>query len=62
MFLSPEEVSELTGRKRVSDQLTALKMMRVPHLINAIGRPIIVRDNLMGKTAAKPIEKWKPNP
>jgi hypothetical protein len=60
MFLAPDEVAELTGRKRQQDQIDALRMMRVPHLINAVGRPIIVRENLMGKSVATPSPKWQP--
>jgi hypothetical protein len=61
MFLSQEELVELTGKKRSRDQIDALKYMRVPHFVNTIGKPVVVRDNLlagMSHTEAK--AKWQP--
>lgn len=42
-FLSPEELEVLTGRKSKKHQISALRMMRVPFWVNAIGCPVVSR-------------------
>lgn len=42
-WLSPEEVEELTDRKRWSAQCRALAAMGVPFRPNAVGRPLVER-------------------
>lgn len=41
MFLTPDEVRELTGRARAQAQISALKRMRIRHRVNEIGRPVV---------------------
>ena len=41
LFLTPEEVALLTGRKFKSKQIEALRQMFIPFRINANGRPIV---------------------
>lgn len=43
MFLTADEVAELTGRKRTADQLKWLLLRGWLHEVNAAGRPIILR-------------------
>lgn len=62
-FLEQSEIFELTGRKLKSLQVQALRQMGVPFFINAIGRPVVTRTAIEGKTAqAAPLEKgaWVP--
>jgi len=42
-FLSPEELEALTGRRSKKRQIDALRMMRVPFWVNAIGCPVVSR-------------------
>lgn len=49
LFLSDEEMATLTGRKTKSAQIRALRMMGVPHQINAAGRAVVVTANLIGQ-------------
>lgn len=48
MFLTQEEVSELTGRKVKSKQISALAKMGIPYFVNAAGRPIVSRAVIEG--------------
>lgn len=69
LFLTPDEVRELTGIKRgkgtqsrESLQANALRRMRIPFHVNAIGRPIVARAMIEGvanKQEAKAPE-WEP--
>lgn len=65
MFLTQEEVAELTGirtgrkgKTREQLQIAQLNAMRIPHYVNAIDRPIVVRALLEG--TAKAADKPKP--
>lgn len=70
MFLTQEEVAELTGirtgrkgKTREQLQIAQLNAMRIPHYVNAIDRPIVVRALLEGgrKAAEKPEPPpWEP--
>jgi hypothetical protein len=70
MFLTPDEVAELTGvrigrngKTREQLQIAQLKAMRIPHYVNAIDRPIVVRALLEGGSASppKPLSPgWEP--
>jgi hypothetical protein len=42
-WLTPEEVCELTARKRWQAQCRALTAMAVPYKPNAVGRPLVER-------------------
>lgn len=70
MFLTPDEVAELTGvrigrkgKTREQLQIAQLKAMRIPHYVNAIDRPIVVRALLEGGSASlakPPAPGWEP--
>lgn len=67
MFLQPTELAELTGIKngkkgkpREACQIEALKKMKVPHFVNAIGRPIVSRAVIECVGMAVKYETWKP--
>lgn len=41
--LSSEELVEITGRKQRRKQVEQLVRMRIPYELNAIGKPIVLR-------------------
>jgi hypothetical protein len=41
MFLTPDELAELTGRKIKSKQIEALRRMGLPFHVNATGKPVV---------------------
>lgn len=51
IFLTAEEMAELTGYKRHSKQIEALRQMGIPCRINARGRPIVTRSVIEGAAA-----------
>ncbi|NMG70329.1 DUF4224 domain-containing protein [Parazoarcus communis] len=62
LFLDDEELVRLTGRRRKSAQLRALRAMRIAHLENAAGEPVVPRSAIDGNRRdahAKPAE-WSP--
>lgn len=60
-WLTPDEVEELTARKRWSAQCRALAVMGVPFRPNAVGRPLVERVAVL-KGAQKPAKpKATPN-
>jgi hypothetical protein len=55
MFLSQDDIIELTGisqgkagKTRFELQIAALKKMKVPHYVNAAGRPVVARAVIEG--------------
>lgn len=52
MFISKEELVELTGRKIRSKQIDALRRMGVPFFVNACGRAVVARSVIEGRTGA----------
>lgn len=71
MFLSEQEVRELTGIYRGSKgrtgcelQAAQLTTMCIPFWVNARGLPKVVKEYLIGgvKVPAKPAKKWEPSP
>lgn len=42
-FLTDAELQTLTGRRRPKLQIAELVRMRIPHDVNALGRPIVWR-------------------
>jgi hypothetical protein len=43
MFLTPDELRELTGRARPTAQAAWLREHRIRHYVNAAGRPVVAR-------------------
>lgn len=43
-FLDPDELRTLTGYKRAADQIRWLEAKGVPHLVNALGKPVVRRE------------------
>ncbi|RFP33116.1 DUF4224 domain-containing protein [Duganella sp. BJB476] len=62
-FLTPEEISVLSGRKSKSRQIEALRAMGVPFFINGIGHAVVARSAVEGGKSlapAAPKAKWVP--
>ncbi|MFM0318153.1 DUF4224 domain-containing protein [Paraburkholderia nemoris] len=49
MFLSSEELVQLTGRKVKTKQIQALRSMAVPFFVNALGQPVVARVAVEGR-------------
>ncbi|WP_286997429.1 MULTISPECIES: DUF4224 domain-containing protein [Comamonas] len=69
LFLSPEEIKELTGirqgkngRTREALQAAALRTMHIPFYVNAAGRPIVARAVIEGATTKQEMAPavWEP--
>lgn len=69
IFLTDKEIAFLTGikigragKRRGERQAEALRKMGVPHYVNAVGRPVVVRAVLEGRAAPKaaPPPSWEP--
>jgi hypothetical protein len=61
LFLTQDEVAELTGYKRKAKQCQQLRIMGVPYRTNARGEPIVTVQAING-TPPKQTEKtgWQP--
>jgi hypothetical protein len=61
MFLTPEEMAILTGRKVKRLQIEALRAMGIPFFVNACNAPIVARVTIEGQAAAPaPKKTWVP--
>lgn len=64
MFLSTNDLVELTGRKFRVKQIEALRCMGIPFFVNALGRPVVARSAVEGggRVIAKAVAdtSWKP--
>lgn len=54
LFLSDEELQQLTGRKMKSKQIAWLRSEGLPFRVNAIGYPVVTRAAVLGETNAQP--------
>lgn len=52
-FLDADELATLTGRKRASAQIDALRRMGIPYWINAACRPVVARAAVEGHRATQ---------
>lgn len=62
IFLNPEDVADLTGRKSKSRQVEQLRIMGIAFYVNAAGRPIVTRAAVEGQGSDRPVKpkKWQP--
>jgi hypothetical protein len=64
LFLTPEELLDLTGRKLKHLQIEELKRMLIPFRVNALGKPVVTRAAVLGMKAAvaetAPKAGWTP--
>ena len=70
LFLSPSDIAELTGigrgtagRTREQIQADTLRKMKIPHYVNAAGRPLVARAVIEGGTLPDNVAPltWEPN-
>lgn len=64
MFLNPEELATLTGRKMKSKQIEALRRMGLPFHVNAVGKPVVARVAIEGRApdTEPTTPTWTPPP
>jgi hypothetical protein len=64
MFLSTEELVQLTARKVKAKQIQALRSMGVPFFVNALGQPVVARVAVEGRADVlaerAPRASWQP--
>jgi len=60
MFLTTEELFQLTGLRRPSAQIRWLRSRQIRHYVNAVGHPVIARAWLIGDRDALPMPQ-RPN-
>lgn len=58
MFLTNENLFELTGRRTKSKQIEALLRMKLPFWINAIGRPVVAIASVEGRIDVPKEKAW----
>ena len=61
MFLTLDEIEDLTERKRKADQVAWLRKNRVPFLIGANGHPRVSREFIARKLGGGTPETPEPN-
>lgn len=59
LFLTDEEIRELTGRAHRGRQIAWLRTSGIPFHVNAAGRPIVARAHFMPQ-APTPSPTWSP--
>ncbi|MGI4717252.1 MAG: DUF4224 domain-containing protein [Janthinobacterium lividum] len=62
MFLTADDLAELTGRKIKSKQIEALRRMGLPFHVNAAGKPVVPVAAIEGRkhVAAAAAPTWQP--
>lgn len=63
MFLTTDELKELTGRSQPRAQIATLNMMGIEHRLRADGKVVVLRDHVakvLGGVESKP-KKREPN-
>lgn len=62
LFLSDQELIELTGRHFKSLQIKQLKRMLIPFHINALGKPVVARAIFAGAQNPASVQetRWEP--
>lgn len=68
LFLTADDVAELTGirqgkagKTREQRQVDTLRKMKIPHYVNAVGRPVVARAVIEGiGPIPEPTVTWEP--
>lgn len=63
IFLTKDQVIQLTGRRSPRKQIEALRSMTIPFFVNSQGRPIIALTTIIGNKKGDQNfkkEKWAP--
>ena len=62
IFIDPDDVAILTGKKNKSGQIEALRRMGIAFFVNPSGRPVVTKAALEGKISQdKPKSAWQPS-
>jgi len=62
MFLTEEEVAELTGYKRARDQVRWLERERFGFVIDGNGRPKVLREVVLARLGSVSSKRKEPQP
>ena len=54
MFLTPDQVQQLTGYRKAAKQVEWLIRNAIPHYVNRQGRPVVPADLLNARTVTVP--------
>ena len=60
LFLDPDDVAVLTGKKIKSGQIDQLRRMGIAFYINASGRPVVPKSAIDGAREIEKPQQWKP--
>lgn len=60
LFLTDEELTQLTGRKMKSLQKAWLKAQGIPFRVSATGHPVVTRAAILGQPQPEPAQAWTP--
>ena len=68
LFLTADDIAELTGiragkdgKTREQRQVATLRQMKIPHYVNAVGRPVVARAVIEGGALPPPpLVAWEP--
>ena len=60
LFLTADELHTLTGKSRAAAQIGALKSMRIAHVVNACGKPVVTRAAVEGRNDPPIALQWQP--
>ncbi len=61
LFLSKEEIAELTGRKQRQKQVEQLTAMRITFTLDAFGWPKVLRKSIEAELGASSNQRTSPN-
>lgn len=64
MFLTSEELRELTGRSQTRAQIAALNMMGIEHRLRPDGKVVVLKEHVarvLGGEQSKPKSRREPN-
>lgn len=61
LFLSKEEIAELTGRKQRQKQVEQLTAMRITFTLDAFGWPKVLRKSIEAELGASSKQRTSPN-
>lgn len=59
MFLTADDLAELTGRKIKSKQIEVLRRMGLPFHVNASGKPVVTAAAVEGRKAPPAPPVWE---
>jgi len=61
IFLNDDDVAILTGQKRKSGQIVALRDMGIPFFINAANKPVVTKKAVEGGEVEPKPQTWQSN-